>query len=30
MYQKIGLKMAKSYSPNFNLPKRQKKKLNLL
>ena len=26
---KNGLKMAKNYSPNFNLPKRKKNKLNL-
>ena len=27
MYQKIGLKMATSYSPNFNLPKRVKNRI---
>ena len=27
MYQKIGLKMATSYSPNFNLPKRAKNRI---
>ncbi len=30
MYQKIGLKMAESYSPNFNLPKRPKKRIKFI
>ena len=30
MYQKIGLKMAESYSPNFGLPKRPKKKIKFI
>ena len=30
MYQKIGLKMATSYSPNFNLPKRAKNKIKFI
>ena len=30
MYQKIGLKMAVNYSPNFNLPKRLKKKIKFI
>ena len=30
MYQKIGLKMAASYSPNFNLPKRSKNKIKFI
>ncbi len=30
MYQKIGLKMATSYSINFNLPKRLKKKIKFI
>jgi len=30
MYQKIGLKMARSYSPNFNTPKRVKKKIKFI
>ena len=30
MYQKIGLKMATSYSPNFNLPKRVKNKIKFI
>ena len=30
MYQKIGLKMAESYSPNFSLPKRPKKKIKFI
>ena len=30
MYQKIGLKMARSYSPNFNLPKRAKNKIKFI
>ena len=30
MYQKIGLKMAISYSPNFSLPKRLKKKIKFI
>ena len=30
MYQKIGLKMAASYSPNFNLPKRIKKRIKFI
>ena len=30
MYQKIGLKMATSYSPNFSLPKRSKKKIKFI
>ena len=30
MYQKIGLKMATNYSPNFNLPKRLKKKIRFI
>ena len=30
MYQKIGLKMATSYSPNFNTPKRVKKKIKFI
>ena len=30
MYQKIGLKMATSYSPNFNLPKRSKKRIKFI
>ena len=30
MYQKIGLKMATSYSPNFSLPKRPKKRIKFL
>jgi len=30
MYQKIGLKMATSYSPNFNLPKRVKKRIKFI
>ncbi len=29
MYQKIGLKMATSYSPNFTMPKRLKKNFKL-
>ena len=30
MYQKIGLKMAESYSPNFSLPKRPKKRIKFI
>ena len=30
MYQKIGLKMAVNYSPNFNLSKRSKKKIRFI
>ena len=30
MYRKIGLKMATSYSPNFNLPKRVKKRIKFI
>ena len=30
MYQKIGLKMATSYSPNFNIPKRLKKRIKFI
>ncbi len=30
MYRKIGLKMAASYSPNFNLPKRAKNKIKFI
>ncbi len=30
MYQKIGLKMATSYSPNFNLPKRLKQNIKFI
>ena len=30
MYQKIGLKMARSYSPNFNLPKRSKNRIKFI
>ena len=30
MYQKIGLKMATSYSPNFNLPKRVKNRIRFI
>ena len=30
MYQKIGLKMATNYSPNFNFPKRSKKKIKFI
>ena len=30
MYQKIGLKMATSYSPNFNLPKRVKNRIKFI
>ena len=30
MYQKIGLKMATSYSPNFNLPKRVKHRIKFI
>ena len=30
MYQKIGLKMATSYSPNFNLPKRLKNRIKFI
>ena len=30
MYQKIGLKMATSYSPNFNLPKRTKNRIKFI
>jgi N-acetylmuramoyl-L-alanine amidase len=30
MYQKIGLKMATSYSPNFHLPKRVKKRIKFI
>ena len=30
MYQKIGLKIAESYSPNFSLPKRPKKKIKFI
>jgi len=30
MHQKIGLKMAVSYSPNFNLPKRSKKRIKFI
>ena len=30
MYQKIGIKMATSYSPNFNLPKRAKNRIKLI
>ena len=30
MYQKIGLKMATSYSPNFNLPKRAKNRIQFI
>ena len=30
MYQKIGVKMATSYSPNFSLPKRPKKRIKFL
>ena len=30
MYQKIGLKMARSYSPNFNLPKRTKYRIKFI
>ena len=30
MHQKIGLKMATSYSPNFNLPKRAKNRIKFI
>ena len=30
MFQKIGLKMARSYSPNFNLPKRTKNRIKFI
>ena len=30
MYRKIGLKMATNYSPNFNLPKRLKKRIKFI
>ena len=30
MYQKIGFKMATSYSPNFNLPKRVKNRIKFI
>ncbi len=30
MYRKIGLKMATSYSPNFNLPKRAKNRIKFI
>ena len=30
MYQKIGLKMATNYSPNFNLPKRAKRRIKFI
>ena len=30
MYQKIGLKMAENYSPNFSLPKRPKKRIKFI
>ena len=30
MYQKIGLKVATSYSPNFNLPKRTKNRIKFI
>ena len=30
MFQKIGLKMATSYSPNFNLPKRVKNRIKFI
>ncbi len=30
MYQKIGLKMATSYSPNFNIPKRLKNRIKFI
>ena len=30
MYQKIGLKMATSYSPNFNIPKRVKNRIKFI
>ena len=30
MYQKIGLKVATSYSPNFNLPKRVKNRIKFI
>ena len=30
MHQKIGLKMATSYSPNFNLPKRSKNRIKFI
>ena len=30
MFQKIGLKMATSYSPNFNLPKRTKNRIKFI
>ena len=30
MYQKIGLKMARNYSPNFNLPKRVKNRIKFI
>ena len=30
MHQKIGLKMATSYSPNFNFPKRLKKRIKFI
>ena len=30
MYRKIGLKMATSYSPNFNLPKRLKHNIKFI
>ena len=30
MYPKIGLKMATSYSPNFNLPKRVKNRIKFI
>ena len=30
MYQKTGLKMATSYSPNFNLPKRAKNRIKFI
>ncbi|WP_440921248.1 N-acetylmuramoyl-L-alanine amidase [Candidatus Pelagibacter sp.] len=30
MYQKIGLKMATSYSPNFNFPKRVKNRIKFI
>ena len=30
MYQKIGLKMATSYSPNFKIPKRVKNRIKFI
>ena len=30
MFQKLGLKMATSYSPNFNLPKRTKNRIKFI